>query len=572
MRTVKIFLGTAFILSVSGILSCSDQLGEINENPNQVDPGKGNPNLLMTGVLNGAARSYLNLGYGRIAGVMQHTQEDGWYEQFNHYVWDENDWHEWYNLLRSNKFMYQQAVEDEFPFHQGVALTMRAFIFGVITDLWGDAPYTEALRGDESNEAVTPAFDGQEVIYRGIIEDLRAAASLFETGDNTGYLDGYDVYYNGDPGRWHQFAHTLLLRYSMRISEKLPELAREGIEEVFSSGIYIKNASDDAVMDYIGTTQDNSWPNAIAFDSEQTNWRRRKPCQTLVDRMMQYDDPRISVWFQPVHVRWVADPDLPVAADPYIREDGTILNGVESYTEQQFQVKIYQEGHTYTRHYNPDLYAPDPPFTRGTLNDQEYAGIPPGLQYPDYHNENPTPGQIVQNQHVSQLSNTYKGSSGGILKARLASAAESHFILTEAALKGWSAGDARSHYEAGIRQSLETWGVGDAYGDYIQEPGVAWGGALEQVMEQKWIASWTAATESWFDFRRTGFPELQAGPASAAPVLPVRFIYGNNELNLNTEHVGEAIDRLEETNYSGPRGKNSQWSRPWIIQGTGEPW
>ncbi len=159
-----------------------------------------------------------------------------------------------------------------------------------------------------------------------------------------------------------------------------------------------------------------------------------------------------------------------------------------------------------------------------------------------------------------------------MLKARLLSAAEVHFILAEAALKGWNVGDAQTHYEAGIEASLTAWGVEDSFGDYIVGPEVAYNGTLEQVMEQKWIASWTAATESWFDYRRTGLPDLQAGPAAKRSVLPVRFYYMQDELMLNEANAEAALNNLEVTGYTQADGKNSAWSKPWLIQGTGNPW
>jgi hypothetical protein len=198
--------------------------------------------------------------------------------------------------------------------------------------------------------------------------------------------------------------------------------------------------------------------------------------------------------------------------------------------------------------------------------------VPAGLIQPDTYNNNPTPGQTVQNQHVSQLAEIYRGSSGGLLRARLASSAEASFILAEAALKGWSVGTAQANYNAGIKNSLETWGVGSQYDAFIAKPGVAFNNTLAQVMQQKWIANWTMATEAWFDYRRTGLPALKAGPASAEPVVAVRFNYGDNEVNFNRTNADAAINKLEVTKHSGLRGKNSQWSKPWILQGTNKPW
>src|SRR5690606_40605471 len=114
--------------------------------------------------------------------------------------------------------------------------------------------------------------------------------------------------------------------------------------------------------------------------------------------------------------------------------------------------------------------------------------------------------------------------------------------------------------------------VDDDYDAYVAGAGVAFDGSLEQIMEQKWIASWTAATESWFDYRRTGLPDFQAGPAGKRAELPVRFYYMTDELRLNADNAERAMELLEVTNYSQADGENSAWSKPWLLQGTGKPW
>lgn len=560
MNFFKLLYKSALIVSLVVISSCKDQLTEMNENPNGIDPTTANPNLLMPTVMTGAAMSYLDLGFGDVAGVMQHTQKSGWYSGHNTYDWTPQDWSGWYGLLRSNNLMYDRAVTMNLKFHQGVALTMKSFIFGVITDLWGDAPYTNAVKGNlGGGEFATPAFDSQEVIYTGIINDLKAASELFASGDETGVLSNYDVYFGGDMEKWQKFTNSLLLRYYMRISDKMPDVAKAGIESIYSSGVYISSADEDAAMSYIGASTNNAWPGTVGGDGSDI--RNRKPANPLLNKLLANQDPRLTVWFAPVRVRWVADPTLPTAVDAFIRKDGVIQQGVASITDEQFQ----KAPGNYTRHYNPTLY-------NGTLDAGEYVGMPVGILLPDAYNGNPTPGQVLQNQHVSQLADIYRKGSGDLLKARLISAAETHFILAEAALKGWSVGNAADHYNAGIQNSLATWQVEDEYEAYIAQPGVAYNGTLEQIMEQKWIASWTAATESWFDFRRTGYPALTPGPASPENVLPVRFIYGDSEMLLNAKNSQNAINNLQITPHSGLRGSNSQWSKPWIIAGTNKPW
>lgn len=559
--TKYIYRGLPLLLILFLITACDKELTELNQNPNGIDPASANPNMIMPIVLGGAAQNYLGLGYGNIAGVMQHTQKDGWFDGHNHYNWNSQDWTGWFGLLRNNKLMYERAVELDWDFHQGVALTMKSFIFGVITDLWGDAPYTDALEGDEGSLRFEyPVFDSQETIYNGIIEDLKTAAMIFAGADDTGINGTNDLYYGGDVKSWERFANSLLLRYYLRISDKNPTVAKAGIEAVYQNGNYIVSADQDAQLPYTGQASD-LWPTEYAGDAG-SNFRRLKPCQTLLDQLTGTGDPRLEVWIDPVHCQWVADESLDVEVDPFIRRNGVPMEGIAAMDDIDFMDAIDQ-GDVFTRHFNPNL-------TSANLNTDEYVGLPAGLQQPSSYNLNPTPGQSVENQHVSQLSEIYRQAGGGLLSARLISAAEVEFILAEAALKGWSVGDAATHYQNGIKASLEAWDVEDQYEAFITQ--VAFDGTLEQIIQQKWVASWTAATESWFDFRRTGLPALTAGPAAAQPVLPVRFNYGTDELNNNEANALEAVSRLELTDYSGARGKDSQWSKTWLLQGTGKPW
>lgn len=545
-RAAKVIVVTIATL----VLGACKDLSELNINPNGASEEEANPNLLMPTVLTEGAKLYLNLGYQDIAGVVQHTQKDAWAEDHNDYDWGgDQSWNAYYDVLRNNALLYKRASEENMEFHQGVALVMRAFMFGLITDLWGDAPYTDALRGDEDDLAyIFPKFDTQETIYTGIIGELEQASGLLSkpSSEYIGIIGNADVYFGGEPAKWRKFANSLLLRYYMRISEKMPEVAKAGVEKIAgnpSQYPIITEAADDATMAFVGNSASDSWPHNLEFDTEAgSNYRRLKMCATLVNQMQALNDPRLAIWANRVQISLKVDPSLPAGTD-----------------------KI--EGNV--RYLSPDKVA-------GISIDQdpEYVGMPPSWSssVPSSYNLNPTPGQLSNNPHVSFLNDIYKEASGPLLKARLLSAAEVHFILAEAALKGWSVGNGQEHYNQGVEQSLRAWTVGSAYADYIDNAGVAYEGAIEQVMEQKWIASWTAATEAWFDYRRTGYPDLKAGPAALRRVLPVRFYYMQDELNINRQNAEQALERLEVTPYSQADDKNSAWSKPWLLQGTGKPW
>lgn len=116
-------------------------------------------------------------------------------------------------------------------------------------------------------------------------------------------------------------------------------------------------------------------------------------------------------------------------------------------------------------------------------------------------------------------------------------AAESHFLRAEAALRGWNmGGSAQSFYESGISASFAENEAGNASSyisnktrkpaDYSDPTGdsnnhaamstitIAWeDGAtfeknLERIITQKWIAMYPDGCEGWTEYRRTGYPKL----------------------------------------------------------------
>ena len=70
---------------------------------------------------------------------------------------------------------------------------------------------------------------------------------------------------------------------------------------------------------------------------------------------------------------------------------------------------------------------------------------------------------------------------------------------------------------------MNAWGVGDQFDDYIS--GAPYSGLGEYHSSKMDFASWTAAAESWFDYRRTGLPDLQTGESAKREKLPLRFYY-----------------------------------------------
>ncbi|MFN8344796.1 MAG: SusD/RagB family nutrient-binding outer membrane lipoprotein [Spirosomataceae bacterium] len=527
------------------VFSCKD-LTELNVNPNGVNPDNANPNLVLSTVLTEAGKAFVNLGYQDLAGVMQHTQKDGWSGSHNDYDWGgSQSWSGYYDILRNNQYVYDRGVAINSELHQGIALVMKSMMFGLITDLWGDAPYSAALKGAVGGaENTFPAYDTQEAIYTGILADLEKANTLLSKNatDYIATVGTADVYYQGAPAKWRKLANSLALRYYLRISSKKPDVAKAGMEKIAGNATQypiITAIADDAAMPFAGNSDADSWPANAIYDASESNYRRIKMAATLVDKLLALKDPRLAIWANKVQIQLVVDPALPKGTD-----------------------KI--EGNK--RYLSPDKVAGK------EYNTNEYVGLPTAMLGGPTYNLSPTAEQGAKNPHVSWLSDIYKQAKGPLLKSRLMSAAEVRFILAEAALKGWAVGDAKTHYEAGVKASLDTWGVTSSYAAYIAGADVKYNGTLQQIIEQKWISSWTAAQEAWFDYRRTGFPELKTGSQSKRNVLPVRFYYMLDERNLNKTNTEAAMNKLETTPFSTVDGKNSPWSKPWVIQGTNKPW
>ena len=235
-RSIKIFaLG---ILLASALFSCKD-LTVLNQNPNGINPLTANPNLVMSTVLTETGKSFVNLGYQDLAGVMQQTQKDGWSGGHNTYEWGgSQSWASYYDILRNNQYVYDRSVTLNWEMHQGISLVIKSMMFGLITDLWGDAPYSAALKGADGGTANTfPAYDSQEAIYTGILADLEKANTLLSKNavEYTSTPGTADVYYQGNPTKWRKLANSLMLRFYMRISTKKPDVAKAGIEKIMAN-------------------------------------------------------------------------------------------------------------------------------------------------------------------------------------------------------------------------------------------------------------------------------------------------------------------------------------------------
>ncbi|MCL7988665.1 SusD/RagB family nutrient-binding outer membrane lipoprotein [Sphingobacterium sp. lm-10] len=167
-------------------------------------------------------------------------------------------------------------------------------------------------------------------------------------------------------------------------------------------------------------------------------------------------------------------------------------------------------------------------------------------------------------------------------------AAESHFLRAEAALRGWNVGGgAKSFYESGIAASFEENSVTGAAGyasnstlqpiaftDFAEGSAyhapspstvtIAWSDTesfernLERVITQKWLAMYPDGPEGWAEFRRTGYPRLipvvvNNSPSINRDVQVRRIPYPQSEYNNNRAGVLSGVAKLQGQDNGGTK-------------------
>lgn len=133
--------------------------------------------------------------------------------------------------------------------------------------------------------------------------------------------------------------------------------------------------------------------------------------------------------------------------------------------------------------------------------------------------------------------------------------AEVEFIKAELALKGYNTGKtSKAHYDAGIAASMVQWGVTLPV-NFLTQPSIAYDATLtvekqlEQIMLQKYYASFFVDYQAWFEKRRTGYPILPRGTGiSDANKFPSRVPYPTYLQSLNPEGLAGAINSIGADN------------------------
>lgn len=289
-------LAIACLVSPIAFSSCSESsMDEINKNVN--DPKDVNAKFLLAEVITGTA--FNNVGGDLntyLASYVEH--EVGTHNQ----LWDaerrqnqpslsstfNNPYNSLYIKLNNAKIAISKtsvggAEEGEYT-TLGVAQVMAAYNLALLTDMFGDVPYSEAMNIELT---MTPKIDKQEEIYKEINRLLDEALVNLPKGDKFG-MANYDLLYKGDTAKWIKFANGLKARYTMRLLHVAAD----------------KNAALKAVVDYANKSFTSATEEAAfnVYNAQNLNplfdfqWSRDglAASRSLADKFIERNDPRLD--------------------------------------------------------------------------------------------------------------------------------------------------------------------------------------------------------------------------------------------------------------------------------------
>ncbi len=397
-----------------------------------------------------------------------------------------------------------------------VSRIIRVYYFLILTDMYGDIPYSEACAG-YINGNVAPRFDTQEEIYKDMFKELTEAETQL---DPAGDVITGDIIYGGNINKWKAYANTLALRIAMRLVKVEPMLAEDWVSEVLERSSGLIGNNDDGIIKY---------KDMLDWDGEEFRrnglaqlWRSRENypmcyfCTSLWNYMKNTNDPRLLV----ISRCYAED-----STDPANRTDLT-----------DFIIMNAPGGMAQIEPVKPGFYWWD--------------NWPAGFMYE---------GTYYGKECRPQLNKAFiKGSSPFVSL----SYAEKEFLLAEAKVR-WNSlsglQEAEVHYKNGVKAAISllkkfemeqtisdsqvnTYLAANPFPTTKEEQ-------LRVINEQLWILHLINPAEAFANWRRTGYPVLKSSVEYGAVTIdsrtiPRRLKYPLFEQTYNPKGYYEALSRM----------------------------
>lgn len=276
------------------------ELTELNKNPNQVEevvPEYMFTNALLSGVAPDWTNDYRMYGQSMqmFATYFEVTAPGDKY--FND--WGARTGWTYTGALFQNDLVMRNTTAPEDINKYTAARIWKVYLFHHVTDLFGDVPYSEALKAQEG--IYEPKYDRQEFIYTDMLNELDEAVKAFDPSKPT--LGSADLFYGGNIDQWKKFAYSLMLRLGMRLSERDPVLAEKYVRKAIEGGVILYDEDVTKVFYEDGPLTATRNPKAVAlvngdFSNPQTTSTAQgsKYAKTFIDHLQATNDPRLEVF------------------------------------------------------------------------------------------------------------------------------------------------------------------------------------------------------------------------------------------------------------------------------------
>ncbi|ACT91610.1 SusD/RagB family nutrient-binding outer membrane lipoprotein [Dyadobacter fermentans] len=169
-----------------------------------------------------------------------------------------------------------------------VAEILKAWIFHVLTDVYTDIPYSQALQGEDIPQ---PVFDQGREVYAALLGSLKTQVEVL-SGTTSGVIRG-DILAKGDVQQWIRIANALRMRIALRMVDAAPAEAKAIIEEAAKNTL--ASTAQDVFFPYNVATTTNRFP----YNDVERPLVEFAVTSTLVDYLQSVNDPRLPVFARP---------------------------------------------------------------------------------------------------------------------------------------------------------------------------------------------------------------------------------------------------------------------------------
>lgn len=367
---------------MSSLISCTDKFESLNTDPNR--PKDVTPGVLLGQmqyrIVNNTITAARNFTHELMQVDAPRASTSG--QGLHRYVVQPGQavWSGFYERLTDVDDIYSIADNLKENNYKAIALVYKSWAYSILTDLYGDIPYSQAIKAQEGN--FSPAFDKQKDIYIQILKDLETANTLFD--DTKALTYGGDMVYNANAltggknvgiQRWKKFANSLRLRLLLRISKREGEInVSQQINSILANPaanpVFAANA-DDAIFRYPGT-----FPYFNPYYQARTlDWREGTYfTKFFLNHMNMVNDPRRAIWAIPVTVNGQSvyqgiESGYPTSLEyivgrnssyPDVLKTSPLLGVMMTYSEVEFinaelALKGYNTGRTAKAHYDAGI-------------------------------------------------------------------------------------------------------------------------------------------------------------------------------------------------------------------------